>query len=314
MTLRITRWNGKPITKAGWYSHMPIERYHSAGVCDGPAVSSSNLRTCWLKSPAHMHAQWCENPKAVDRPVTASILLGAVAHYLLLGEENFRTKYVAQPDTYRDKVTAVEKPWNNNADYCRRWHEGQRDAGRMVTTRARLDAVVEMARSLALEPLAPDLLRGHIECSGFVRDHETGLWLKVRPDVIPTLTGDFVDLKTTADVTSIALMSSIRSYAYHQQGALIEEVVEQLGADHPFAGFVLMFVETAAPWCSRIVPLTPADLARGRKQNRAMIRRIAVCIAERRWPGPGEGDLRELPLSDMERASIDARLRHEGFP
>ena len=312
--MKITRWNGKTITKPGWYSHLPLEQYHSLGICDGPAVSSSNLRTCWLKSPAHMFVQWAENPKRIEKASTTSMLIGGVAHHLLLGEENFKNKYVAQPDTYRDKKTAVVKPWNNNADYCRAWHEGQKGEGRTVTTRAMLDSIVAMAQSLALEPLSTDLLRGHVECSGFVKDGETGLWLKVRPDVIPTMTGDFVDLKTAADVTTIALMSTIRSYAYHQQGALIHEVVEQLGADHPFAGFVLMFVESVPPHCARTVPLTEADLARGRKQNRAMIRRIAVCQLENHWPGPGEGDLRELPLSEMERSSIDARLKFEGFP
>ena len=59
--MQVTKWNGKKITKAGWYSGIPIERYHSADLCDGPAVSSSNLRTCWSKSPKHMFAEWCEN-------------------------------------------------------------------------------------------------------------------------------------------------------------------------------------------------------------------------------------------------------------
>ena len=314
MALTIRMWDGKPITKPGWVSGMPLEMYHSAGICDGPAISSSNLRTCWSKSPAHMFAQWCENPKALVRKSTAQMMLGGVAHHLLLGEANFATKYVVQPDTYRDKVTAAEKPWNNNAGVCKAWHEAQARADRVVTTSAQLDTIVAMAQSLALEPLSTDLLRGHIECSGFCKDPETGLWLKVRPDVIPTTTGDFVDLKTAAEVVTPALQSSIRTYGYHQQGALIAEVVEQLGAEHPFAGFVLMFVESTPPHCARTVPLTDDDLARGIKQNRAMIRRIAVCQEEGHWPGPGEGDLTPLPLSIDERARIDARLKYEGFP
>ena len=260
-----------------------------------------------------MFAQWCENPKAEPRKATAGMMLGAVAHHLLLGEADFSTKYVVQPDIYRDRVTAAEKKWNNNALYCQAWHAEQAKAGRTVTTQTQLDAVVAMARSLALEPLAPDLLRGHIECSGFARDPQTGLWIKVRPDVIPTLTGDFVDLKTAAEVITPALQSSIRTYGYHQQGALIWEVVELLGAEHPFAGFVLMFVETAAPYCARTVPLTEDDLGRGRKQNRDMLNLIASCLAKDHFPGPGEGDLNPLPLSNDERARIDDRLKRDGF-
>jgi hypothetical protein len=267
-----------------------------------------------MKSPAHMFAQWCENPKSLERRSTAQMVLGGVAHHLLLGEDSFRTKYIAQPETYRDRVSAQEKPWNNNALPCRAWHATQQTSGRTVVTSTQLDTIVAMARSLALEPLSGDLLRGYIECSGFCKDAETGLWLKVRPDVIPTLTGDFVDLKTAADVTSYALMSSIRTYGYHQQGALIWEVVEQLGAEHPFAGFVLMFAETAPPYCARTCPIAERALIDGRKQNRAMIRRIAVCHEEGHWPGPGEGDLRPMNLSNDEYERIEARLKYEGFP
>jgi hypothetical protein len=42
-----------------------------------------------------------------------------------------------------------------------------------------------------------------------------------------------------------------------------------------------------------------------------MIRRIANCITTDHWPGPGEGDLRALPLADAERERIDARLKFE---
>ena len=110
--LTVKKWDGKPITKPGWYSGIPIERYHSAGLCDGPAVSSSNLRTCWSKSAKHMYAQWCENPEYEPRESTRAMILGAAAHHLLLGEDNFKLKFIAQPETYRDRKTAEEKKWN----------------------------------------------------------------------------------------------------------------------------------------------------------------------------------------------------------
>jgi len=59
------------------------------------------------------------------------------------------------------------------------------------------------------------------------------------------------------------------------------------------------------------VPLVDDDLARGRLQNRAMLRKIASCLKSGRFPGPGEGDLRALPLADAERERIDKRLEFE---
>ena len=311
--MKVIKWDGNPITKPGWYSGIPIETYHSAGICDGPAVSSSDLRTCWAKSPAHMYSRWAENPQREERASTRAMILGGASHHLFLGEDGFKLKFVAQPAIYRDKVTAEEKPWNNNAGYCRKWHEGQADAGRVVVTLKELDVIKRMAQSLTIDPMVQNgILRGHVETSGFWRDKETGLWVKVRPDVVPLTAGDYVDLKTAAEVTTPALQSSIRSYGYQQQGGLVWEAAEMLRPDAPFETFVLVFIETAPPFCARSVPLHGDDLARGRLMNRAMMRRVRSCIEARHWPGPGEDDHSEMPISNDERARIDARLKVEG--
>jgi hypothetical protein len=309
--VQVTKWNGKRITKAGWYSHVPIEVYHGPDICDGPAVSSSDLRTCWHKSPAHMYSKWAENPKREERTETRSMILGSAAHHLLLGEDGFKLKFVAQPELYRDKKTAEEKPWNNNATVCKDWKAKHEDAGRTVVTVKELRAIVEMARSLALEPLVKEgLLSGNIECSGFFKDKETGLWLKVRPDVVP-MSGEFVDLKTAAEVTTAALMSSVRSYGYNQQASLIWEVCEALG--QPFESFMLLFIETAAPFCARVVPMPDEDMGLGREQNRLAMRKVKACIDTGHWPGPGEGDMQALGLSKDERERIRTRLTAEAM-
>jgi PDDEXK-like domain of unknown function (DUF3799) len=309
--MNVSKWNGRPISKPGWYSGIPLERYHGQGICDRPAVSSTDLRTCWSRSPAHMHLQWAENPWRETRPVTRAMTLGAAAHHLLLGEDGFKSRFIAQPATYRDRLTAIEKPWHNGARFCKAWAEKQTKAGKTVVTRAELEIVRQMHRSLSLLPLVnAGLLFGHVELSGFWRDQESGLWVKVRPDVIPTASGDYCDLKTAADVTTPAVQSSIRSQGYHQQAALVWEASQVFGM--PWEMFVLLFIETSAPFCARAVPLTEADIARGVQQNRLMRRKIANCIVEDHWPGPGEDDPRELPLSHDERARIDARLKREG--
>jgi hypothetical protein len=259
-----------------------------------------------------MFDDWAENPKREPFDPSREMMLGSAAHHLLLGEDHFKLRYIATPLTYRDKKTAVEKPWHNGADYCQQWNDKAALAGKLTITQRELGYIVSMARSLAIEPLVKaGLLRGLIEHSGFFRDPETGLWIKVRPDVIPLDTGEYVDLKTTRDSTTPAVQSSIRSYGYHQQGALIWEVCD--GLEMHFESFTLAFIETSRPWCSRMVPLDEHDLARGRYQNRSSMRKIARCIDTGHWPGPGEGELHALPLSHDERERIDARLKAEGI-
>ena len=308
------KWNGKPVTKPGWYSGIPIERYHSKGMCDGPAVSSSDLRTCWLKSPAHMFARWAENPDREEREASRNMILGSAAHHLFLGEDGYSTKFVSQPATYRDKVTAQEKPWHNGAEVCKAWNAAHEKMGRVIVTPKEFKSIVKMSESLAVDPMVQNgILNGNVECSGFFKHRATGLWVKVRPDVIPIGSGDYVDLKTAADVTTMALQSSIRSYGYHQQGALVMEAAADLSPEINSKQFVLLFIETVNPYCARAVPLEEKDLVRGIDQNAAMLKWIAECIETKRWPGPGgEDDLRPLGLSNDERSRIDERLKRGG--
>jgi hypothetical protein len=308
--LTITPWDGQPISQPGWYSGIPIERYHSAGICDGIAVSSTNLRTCWSESPRHMHHKWCENPKHEQKKPTPAMILGQAAHHLFLGEDDFGQKFIAQPEFYPDKKTGELKKWTMAADWCKAWMF-QHQKFTVVTVKE-FDAIVEMAKSLRLNAMVDDgALNGHIECSGFFKHADTGLWVKVRPDVIPPTSGDFVDLKTASEVITPALQYSMRKYGYHQQGALIWETCNALGA--PFTEFTLMFIETVAPYCARDVSVTPDDIDLGRRQNLWALRAIKGCIDNDYWWGPGEGDPRPLALANDERARIDARLKSEGL-
>jgi PDDEXK-like domain of unknown function (DUF3799) len=310
--MQVTPWDGKQISKSGWYSGIPIETYHSAGICDGPAVSSSDLRTCWSLSEKHMFSKWAENPNREERKETNAMLLGGCTHYLLLGEDNFKTKYIAQPEQYPDKKTGELKAWHNGADFCKQWYAKYQLMGYNIVPVKMLEAIVKMAESVALEPLVQaDLLRGNVETSGFFFDQQSRIWIKVRPDVIPVADDTFVDLKTTAEVTTPALMKSIRTYGYHQQGGLIWEACEVLG--QPFSTFVLLFVETTNPYCARVIELPEEDLSLGRQQNRWCLTRIRAAIDMDRWPGPGEGEVRQLGLAKDERARIRERLKIAGL-
>lgn len=302
-----------PVTKTGLYRGVSLDDYHSPVVIpDGQyAVSSTDLRTAWSKSLAHMFDQWAHNPKRAPRKPTREMILGIAAHHLLLGETRFATSFIQQPLEYRDLRTAMFKPWNNNADVCKEWTEKQSKAGRIIVKYDELERINGMAASIALEPLVKDgILSGAAETSGFVKDTETGLWIKVRPDIIPTTGGDYVDLKTIFDISNRGVSRRIREAAYHMQGGLIWEWCDQVGEN--FETFTLAFIESDRPFCARMVPVEDEDLARGRQQCRAMLRQIATCIDKGHWPGPGEGELRSIWLSKEEREAIDKRLQREG--
>ena len=321
--LKIIRNPKLPITEPGIYAGIPIEEYHGPNITDGPSVSSSSLKLLWDKSPAHFFSEWKSgNPAAAtiedeDEEARKSRsqaerakLLGAAAHHLVLGEDNFSTLYIGQPLEYTNEAGEI-KPWNNNANVCKKFHAEQNKAGRRVVLQRDLKKIVEMARSLAAEPIVQnDGLAGYVECSLIVKDAETGLWLRSRPDVIPTDSGDFVDLKTSVDVSDLGIFRALGRFGYHFQAGMLWECCEQLGV--PFLSHTLMFVETVKPFCARPVPLEDEDIARGRQQVRHCLRQVALCLDRGIWPGPGGGEMRKMPLPLREREAIDARLKFEG--
>jgi PDDEXK-like domain of unknown function (DUF3799) len=295
-----------PIPAPGIYPGIPISKYHSGEVCPGPSVSSSGLRNFWKSSAAHFNAEWECNPNRKPRKTSEAMILGGAAHHLLLGEDEFATHFICHPLEIPD-AKGVLKPWTRALGSAKNWLAEQDAAGKVVVSPLQLEKIRGMARSLAAHPLIEaGVLRGEIEQSMFALDEETGLWLRARPDAIPNDSGDFADLKTTTSVTDFEIKMTLRSYGYHQQAALTWEICEALGV--PFDSWTLVFVESDEPYCVRAVALTDDDLARGRRQNRAMLRMIADCLDSGEWPGPGSTDAEPISLPKTDQEAIDKRL------
>lgn len=295
------------MTGPGIFSGIPLHDYHSAGICPGPSVSSSDLRNLWVKrSPAHFYVDWRCNPNRKPPKPSREMILGSAAHHLLLGEDDFSTHYIVHPDKMPDQKGAM-KPWSLQLGSAKLWVEQQVAAGKEVISPEDLETIRRMARSLGEHPLIEaGLLNGMIEQSMCCLDKETGLWLQARPDAIPTDSGDYGDLKSISDVLDVTIKTTLRARAYHQQAALTWEICDQLKL--PFASWSLVFSETDEPFCSRIVEIPEDDLNRGRRQNRAMIYQIADCLAAGKWPGPGSDDADPFWLPKTDQEYIDQRL------
>jgi len=314
--LKTIVWDGKPITKPGMYSQIPLALYHGQEICDGPSISSSGLRQLNPQrgSPAHFYARWSGNPDRVE-PETEKkeFVLGRAVHHLLLGEPHFAKLFVQQPAEYPGQH-GVLKPWSNNAHYCQRWNAEQAKLGRSILDPKQIGQIRAIAKSVGSHPFANDILHGLIERSLFWKDKETGVWLKIRPDAIPTDSADFADLKSTTSVVYSSLAKSINEFGYYQQAALVREGCKiVLGMD--MQTFTFVFVEKAPPFAVRDIRLEAEDMDRGQRMNRACIRTFAKCLKDKRWPAPGYGNEgnERVGLSGAAREAIDNILRHEGL-
>lgn len=315
---KIVIWDGRKITRQGMYARLALDLYHSPDICDGPSVSSSMLRAINpdIGSPAHFFSKWVGNPNRVeDDDEKRHFVVGRALHHLVLGEKFFAKLFCAQPDEYEDPKTGELKKWTYNAGACKKWRDERRKEGRLPLSSKEIDAIKNMAMSLGNHPLIKaGILNGLIERSLFWRDKETGLWLKWRPDAIPTDSADFGELKMTRDISYGGMVKTIRELGYYQQAALGHSACrEVLGMD--MGEFRFIFVENKAPWCTADFELEQEDMVRGERMNRACLRTFARCLKSGVWPGPHDSNHgnSKIGLSAAAREQIDGRLRNEGL-
>lgn len=292
MEIKPIKWNGKRITKPGLYSHVPIDTYHQPDICDGPSASGSMLRDIVTKSPAHMFATWRGNPKADEPEEKAHFTLGRAAHHLVLGEDHFSTYFVVRDER-------VWSDWRTNA--AKEWREKQWKAGYDVLTLKDMETIGGIAESLNKLPLIKEgkILEGLIEQSFFWRDQRTGIWLKNRPDAVPTGSADVADLKTTSFYGE-KLRREVFNLRY-DLGAALTKWAFKVVLDMDIATYSLVFVEKKKPHCAEVLSLRPESIESAEVDLRVAIDVFAHCLKTGDWFGPSGSQYDAVYLTEPER-------------
>jgi hypothetical protein len=307
--MKVTRWNGEPITEPGIYAGVPMEVYHGADLCEGPSISSSGLRTIfdpkrgpmeyWIFSPY--------NPNRLEPEEKEAFVLGRGAHHLFLGETDFAKHFTFQPETYTDQKTGEVKAWNGNATFCRQWKEHVLAEGLTILKPAQVEMIRGMAGVLPWQEGLEDsglrnnligrtALKGLVEHTIVIRDEDTGVWLKARPDAIPLDSTEAVDFKTTQAVDDHSLQRTLDDYRYDMQAELVARCLRE-AVDLELTSFAFIFAAKSKPHCVRTVELNPVNLGEAAADNRAALRTFARCLETNRWPGPGGSVSDAIPLS-----------------
>ena len=74
------------------------------------------------------------------------------------------------------------------AKVCAAWRAERGREGKAILTLNDVADIRGMAESLGRHPIIKaQALNGLIERSGFYKDKDTGIWVKIRPDAIPTV-------------------------------------------------------------------------------------------------------------------------------
>lgn len=311
--MNIIKWDGQPITAPGVYSGVTMDAYHGI-LTDSPSASRSQLWKLIDKSPAHLWLTHYLNPNREEVAENKPLLFGRAAHHLILGEADFRKHFTIRPETYPEDATYPSmdgklKPWSGNSLWCKAWLKDFKSRGFDILTKADLESVEGMAGGLGAHPMVrAGILNGLIEHTMVAKHAATGIWMKVRPDAIPTDSGDVSDFKTIADISDEGIERAIGDNGLAMQGGMTRMVMRELGL--PFTSFSLVFSEKDAPYCARVKTLTDGDLDLGEQSVETSIRMYAQCIKRGSWPGPGgdQTDAEYAQMTPWARRKIEHRL------
>lgn len=276
------KWDGKQITEPGIYSDIPIEIYHNdPKLLDGPSVSKSSIKHLAppYGSPKEFWWNYAGNPERLAKPYKKVFEFGHAVHMLLLGEGTFYENFVVRPETVGGKnYNARTKEWVE-------WFADVRDAGYMVITKEEIEQIKRMADDAQSYHMVKNgILNGHIERSMFWKCPVTGIWLKSRPDVIPTDSGLYADVKTVGKFDREFLRRQWSDMGYYIQGGMIQKICRGLGL--PFQGFTLLYTSTEDIPNTAHADAVQEDLDFAEQIIDISLRKIRRGLDKADWPGP----------------------------
>lgn len=290
-----------PITEPGAYK-MSMSLYHSQDVCPGVSVSSTGIRKAALASPLAFWKTSDLNPdRYPPKEESDALILGKGAHCLILGDEVFAENFAYVPETAprrptAPQVAAFEKNgfWSDAAKEGAEWWAkfDAEAAGRSLLTAEQVTRIGYMAENLAALPEAREALIGDLtEISMIWQDEITGLWVKSRPDCIPSNGLDFGDLKTFSPKGPDLMLSAMRAVTDHGYAVQMAMAVE--GAERVFqttaTRCALIFIQTTEPYEPVPLMLDEDAIHWGRVLMRDGLDKIAHGLKTGEWPGRAKG-------------------------
>ena len=267
------------IDKPGLYE-VSAEDYHRTEICVGPSISSSGLRAV-LDCPAKY---WFNSPLNPERPPESSaphFTLGKAAHDLVLDGAAWPNRYHVLPEGF---TCAASKKFASEIQAA----DEAEAAGKTLLKHDDHIAVMGMAEAIKRHPIHKALGRGKAEPTLVWQDAETGVWLRCRPDFLPSNNRAVPDYKTTASARPEDFSRSVAEYGYHQQAALYLDGIEAVFGPLPdgkYRQFYFIAQEKTPPYIVQPFALDQETVEWGRRLNRKAIRTFARCLESGRWPG-----------------------------
>lgn len=264
------------IKKAGFYDGLPDYFYHS-DCCDSPSMSSSMAKTLIEECPQKM---WSNSYMDPNREIkeNRNFDMGHALHLIFL-----------EPEKFEAGVVEIEF-MDYRKDEAKRQKQVAYDAQKIPLLTHDLRTVWKMREALYDNPVARMAFEknGVSERSYFVKDEETGVWLKARVDREMFKPRILIDYKTTISANPLDFPRSIFNYGYYIQQPWYQYVYkEATGEEIEECYFIAQ--EKEYPYLSSVIEVKPAAIEYGEKIMRKAIRKFADCLDKGQWHGYRDG-------------------------
>lgn len=273
---------------AGITAGIPFDQYLQL-----PGLSASKLKKL-MRSP--LAYKWAlDHPDHTSSPAMA---LGTAAHTAILEPHRMRTDYVL---------------WDGGDRRGKAWTEfKEANADKAILTASEFADVKGMYDAvLGHGPAARYLQDGVAEVTIEWTD-PTGRAFHSRVDWVTVIDGQvvLVDLKTTRDSSPRHFGADAYRLGYHIQFALYVDGWYYLTGEQP--RFVVLAVESKAPYEPAVFDVTDEVLAQGHDEYMRLLATLKECETSDTWP-PRAQDEQELTLPSWAMGSEDEDLSEIGL-
>ncbi len=268
----------------GMHLDVPAADYHAA-----KGVSASALRMIHNKTPGHLKASW-EEPFEE----TWEMKLGTLIHHRLLEPGKPFPQLAIVPDSFvvpadydggkRGPKPGDVEPWNWRMGYCKKWKAEQKDAGKIIVTKADVDEIERAAEVVLAHPEARELLTGaatEVTCYWQDKTRLGPIDCKARIDILPRDQDVIADLKTCEDASNEAFQRKAWGMGYHLQAAWYQQAAFKCDGVRPKFAFIAYerggFV--------KVHHVSREVIVAGAKAALVALDTYAACLKSGKWPG-----------------------------
>ena len=226
-------------------------------------ISSSGIKN-FLKSPKFYYYEKYEKTEKDDGRHFA---IGSALHELIMEPELFNSNYIVTQKF--DRRTKVGKQEYN--DFL------EKNKNKTLINEDEMDMMNKMINNVVSNETFMSLLKdSHREMSVYVIDEETGLKLKMRPDILCINKSTIVDIKSCIDSTPKSFKSSVYNYGYNISAAFYMDYVGK-------ENYVFAAIEKQQPYQMGLYTLNDDMIEFGRSQYKMALKLMKWSYENNYW-------------------------------